>query len=157
MTNNAAPQLPNKAAKLQEYWDAVLIKKFRQRQRVHDAVDMWERLTGCVFVDHAESLRRAPWLGMPWSMQVTLFCDRHLPKIADRLWQQDPSKDVALLNKLQTSTYTTLRIGVNRSSDAQRLSHSIKKDMQVMALDATKYNNRNQKTDWNVTKSNRAK
>ena len=142
-------------AQLQEYWDACLIKRWRKFGTVLDAIYEWERLTGRRFND-TEMLRK-PKLGFPWQIGMRIFVADFLPKINDRLHDQSPDKDVALLKKLQTSTYTTLKTAVRtamtRSIDEQKAA--LDKNRAIAKLNSELYKSRNHDTDWGVTKASR--
>jgi len=67
------------------------------------------------------------------------------------LWEQEPDKDILLLRKLETSAYDTeadiiddLDLARERSQDYRN-----RKKVQMSALE---YSNRNQATNWGVTK-----
>ena len=137
-------------AKLQEYWDACLIKHWRKFGTLFDVINEYEFLTSRPFTE--SSLKRIPNKGMPWKIGVHVFVDRHLPKIGDRLNDQAPDKDVALLKKLQTSNYNTSKNQINRSKEIEGLAYSIQTTTQRNQLAATNIRNRNHNTDWNVTK-----
>lgn len=142
-------------AQLQEYWDACLIKRWRKFGTVGDAIFEWERLTGRKFME-VEMLRK-PRPGMPWQIGMRIFVAEFLPKINDRLHDQSPDKDLALLKKLQTSKYTSLQSAMpsQKERDRQRLKYDTDKAKATMEMDITKYSKRNHATDWNVTQGSR--
>lgn len=140
---------------LQEYWDASLIASWRRAQKLSDAVGRWERLTGKTIEEVRDQLRRLPKRGLPWSIGVRVFVAEFLPKISERLWNQAPEKDVLLLKKLQTSTYTSLAQPMPSKNAAElvREQRAVKKNLGVVRADVDRYSDRNQSTDWGVTKA----
>lgn len=137
---------------IQKHWDACLIRAWRNHNSLLDAVIMFESITSKRLTDC--TLLRVPPLGMPWKIGARVFVAKHLPKINDRLWDQDPEKDVLLLRKLETSKYNTLTSAMNTSSDHEL--HNAQKTIAVKTkranFDSKKYRQRNRDTDWNITK-----
>lgn len=138
-------------AKLQEYWDMCLIKHWRQFGKVSEAADQFKAITGRDVLDCG--LKRAPSQSFPQKLQMRVFVDAFLPKIADRLNEQSEEKDLALWKKLQSSKYDTLKRAMARDRSIQRASHSIKKANERIYFEKTQYLTRNHDTDWNVTKA----
>ena len=87
----------------QEYWDACLIRTWRQSGSVLDAMMMFKSITKIQMEDVEPKLLRIPKDGFPWKTGVKVFIASHLSKISNRLWDQPPEKDVALLKKLKDS------------------------------------------------------
>jgi hypothetical protein len=141
--------------KLQEYWDACLIKRWRRFGTLLDAILEWERLTGKRFSD--VELLRAPNKNMPWKLGTRAFMAAYLPKINDRLCDQPPEKDLALLRKLQTVKYDTFKTQMpsRMMSEIAKEKRATDKSKAISMLDVTNYSNRNHDTDWNVTKGSR--
>lgn len=139
---------------LQRIWDEYLIKAWRADGAVLYAVNEWERVTGLSFIEHQPSLRRVPHLGYPWKFRVRVFVAQYLDKINTRLWDQPPERDAALIDKLQTSTYTTQRATLPNETvrELQRERRQLQKNRATMALDNHNHGERNHGTDWGVTK-----
>lgn len=133
----------------QKIWDACLIKTWRNAGTVLDAIQMYQSIT------HKEldfSLLRVPRLGYPWKTGIRVFVASHLYKINKRLWDQSPEKDVDLLRKLQTSSYTTSidRASIDKEMENERAKYRTnRKRVGMSALSAA---NRNHDTNWNVVK-----
>lgn len=137
---------------LQEYWDACLIRSWRRQLCLMDAMSMFLSLTG-KRIDECELLR-VPLPNYPWKGAVRVFTAYHLPKINDRLWDQEPEKDIDLLRRLQKSKYNTEKTAYRTNADkdlseAQRKTRSDRKKKEYVTGVVA---NRNSATDWNVTK-----
>ncbi len=137
---------------LQEYWDACLIRSWRRQLCLLDAMSMFLSLTG-KRIDECELLR-VPLDNIPWKTGVRVFTAYHLPKINDRLWGQEPEKDLALLRKLQKSKYNTEKKEYRTNADRDLANERVKnrRNKIVNELARTKRIERNSATDWNVTK-----
>lgn len=137
---------------LQEYWDACLIRAWRNHLQLMDAMSMFYSITG-KRVDECELLR-LPKEGLPWKTSARVFAAYYLPKINDRLWDQEPEKDVALLRKLSKSKYNTEEKPYRTSADRE-LSNAKRKhrvDQQKKEFTTRVVANRNSATDWGITK-----
>jgi hypothetical protein len=137
---------------LQEYWDACLIRSWRRQLSLLDAMSMFLSLTG-KRIDECELLR-VPLDNIPWRVGVRVFTAYHLPKINDRLWDQDPEKDLALLRKLQKSKYNTEKTEYRTNADRDLANERVKNRRNRMknTYSLNEAINRNSATDWNVTK-----
>ncbi len=139
--------------KPQEHWDASLVHTWRRAGTLLDAVAMFNSDEESRGID-VTTLKRAPPIGLPWKMGVRLFVAQYLPKINDRLWDQSPEKDDLMLRKLAQSNYDTLKTAYRSASDVelhaevQRHRRNIKR----VEMDMLSKSNRNQATDWGVTK-----
>jgi hypothetical protein len=134
----------------QEYWDACLIRTWRQSGTVMDAIRMFQSITKKNFVEECPNLKRVPKLGYPWNTGIKPFVDQYLSKISKRLWDQTPEKDILLLQKLKASTYDT-------ENDTSMDDRNLRKEMNALTVNRkkveyqiTKYSKRNRATDWNV-------
>jgi hypothetical protein len=136
----------------QEYWDACLIKTWREYKQLFDTVTMFKSITGKEFSEYDPPLNRVPHLGMPWKMTVRHFVAQHLPKISERLWEQPPEQDVALLRKLSASNYTTIRNSMPDNSEILAVRHAYKQDVKKLVLDSYMRSERNSATNGNVVK-----
>lgn len=134
----------------QEYWDACLIKTWRQAEQVLHTIQMFEAVTGIAFKD--AQLLRAPRLSYPWKTGVRVFVAAHLPKINDRLWNQPPEKDALLLRKLATSSYTATEQNTNPDKELAAAQKLHRQDKKRLSFGHNAYTDRNQATDWKVTK-----
>ena len=139
---------------LQRTWDEYLIKAWRADGAVLYAVNEWERVTGLSFVEHQPTLRRAPHLGYPWKFRARVFVAQYLDKISNRLWDQPPERDSALIDKLQTSTFTTANsLSTQATRELKREQRQLQNNRATMVLDIHNYADRNHSTDWGVTKA----
>lgn len=138
----------------QEYWDACLIKTWRNDGCFLDAMQMFKSITGRLVFDTAreEPLLRLPHKGAPLKLRVRPYMAQYLEKISKRLWEQTPDKDVALLKKLQTSKYTTTEQATNPDKDMNRERERTSTNRKRMAMNSLQRSVRNQATDWGVTK-----
>jgi hypothetical protein len=117
-----------------------------------DAMSMFLSLTG-KRIDECELLR-VPAINTPWKTGVRVFTAYYLPKINDRLWEQEPEKDLALLRKLQKSKYSTEKTQYRTNADRDLASAQARnrRNRQKNEYSLTEAINRNSATDWNVTK-----
>jgi hypothetical protein len=136
----------------QEYWDACLIKTWRNDGKLLDAFQMFRSVTGKRTDEIDPPLLRLPSAGVPWKLPARAYMAAYLEKISNRLWEQSPEKDVLLLKKLQTSKYTTTTQNTNNDLElaAERQAHNSNRKRNAMS--ALNKSNRNQATDWGVTK-----
>jgi hypothetical protein len=136
----------------QKMWDACFIKTWRQDKTVGQLFELFEMVTNQDAHEIPE-LERVPRRGFPYNVKLRVFTGAHMKKLNDRLWAGDPSKDVELLNKLQT-----VRGGVhkqyitNSDRDLNTIKKQQKKNAEKIVLNNINYKNRNQKTDWNIVK-----
>lgn len=134
----------------QKTWDACLIRCWRLNLNLFDVFEMYASIVGAEPTD----LLRMPRGGMPRRIGVRVFVDSYLHKISERMWSQDPAKDVLLLRKLQESSYNTTdkAHSSNGTRDLQTARRQVTKNTEKARLDNWKYGNRNHATDWGVTK-----
>jgi hypothetical protein len=135
---------------LQEYWDACLIKTWRNLGSISNAMHMFEVTTGKMLFE--SNLLRVPPLGFPWKVGMRVFVAERLPKISERLWSQPPEKDVLLLRKLATSKYDTAKEDTSPDTDLKRQRRQLRRNGKRIAMETLSVSNRNASTDWNVTK-----
>ena len=137
---------------LQEYWDACLIRAWRRQLNMMDVMSMLLSLTG-KRIDECELLR-IPLPNTPWKSGVRVFTAYHLPKINEKLWDQDPEKDILLLRKLQKSKYSTEKNAYHTNADRELKNEQarIRKNKKINELARTVRAERNSATDWGVTK-----
>jgi len=142
----------------QQYWDACLIKTWRQFGSLLDAIQMFKSITGIdVLTDNKlqeRKILRTPVGFFPLRSNVRLFVAQYLPKISDRLFDQSPEKDVLLLKKLSTSKYD-----VEKKAYTNQFDHEHKNQIRSQRINQLKVgmstqsvSGRNQATDWNVVK-----
>ena len=133
----------------QEYWDVCLLTTWRNSGTLMDAIVKFTDITGKRATDC--NLLRFPHNGFPWKIAIRVFVAEYLSKISKRMWEQSPEKDILLLRKLKDSKYDTEK---DRMADIglQTTRNKTYKNKQKMMLDSRNYSNRNQATDWGVTK-----
>ena len=136
----------------QEYWDVCLLTTWRNSGTLMDAIVKFKDITGKQATDC--SLLRFPHNGFPWKIAIRVFVAEYLSKISKRMWEQSPEKDILLLRKLKDSKYDTEK---DRMADIglQTTRNKTYKNKQKMMLDSRNYSNRNQATNWGVTKGGR--
>jgi hypothetical protein len=66
--------------------------------------------------------------------------------------EQSPEKDVLLLKKLQTSKYTTTTQNTVRDDEMEAEKRAYNSNRKRNAMSALERSNRNQATNWGVTK-----
>ena len=144
-------------AEIQLAWDRALIETWRKAGSLLNAVWRWEEKTGLRFSDHIDQIKRTPTKIMPWKIGVRVFVAGYLPKINDRMWDQKPERDEALIQKLQTTNYDTQKRQTRTEQDRaiQREAYATKKSTEITKLDITKYMQRNDDTNWKVVKASR--
>jgi hypothetical protein len=136
----------------QEYWDACLIKTWRNDGRLEDAYKMFTSVTGRFVFDREEPLLRTPKENVPWKLFLRPYVAQYLEKISRRLWDYAPEHDVALLKKLQKSKYTTTEQATNPDKEMNNERNRTAVNRKRMAMNALQRSVRNQATDWGVTK-----
>lgn len=141
----------------QEYWDACLIKTWRNSGNIVDAMSMFYSVTGKRIT--GSELLRIPAPNFPWRVGIRVFVAQFLPKINDRLWDQPPEKDVALLKKLSTSKYDTSKQPIKSEADKElaKERRQYHKNKLKVGMNTTERNNRAQATEWGVTKAPQSK
>lgn len=140
----------------QEYWDACLIKTWRQHGSFIDAVRMFMSITGIdLMVEQTPRvILRTPKKFFPAHSGMRIFVAQYLPKISDRLFDQPPGKDVLLLRKLATSKYDCEEKAYTTASDTEHknVNAQLTRNRLKVGISTLSANNRNHNTDWNVTK-----
>ena len=136
----------------QEYWDACLIRAWRSNGKLLDAIMMFKSITGEMMYEVTPPLLRTPPAGVPWKLSARAYMAQRLEKISNRLWDQPPEKDVALLKKLQTSNYTTSDGSTNTDNAMERERSQYLRNRKKMGMSTLNVSNQNQATDWNVVK-----
>ena len=136
----------------QEYWDACLIKTWRNDGKLFDAFYLFTSITDKKTNEIDPPLLRLPNAGVPWNLPARAYMAAYLEKISKRLWEQPPEKDVLLLKKLQTSKYTTTNQNTNTDNELETEKRAYKANKKRNAMSALEHSNRNQATNWNVTK-----
>ena len=136
----------------QEYWDACLIKTWRNNGQLLDAMQMFTSMTGKKTDEIDPPLLRLPRAGVPWKLYARAYMASHLEKISARLWEQPPEKDVLLLRKLQTSKYTTSTQDTNRDKEMTNERQRYRTNRLRVGMSTLANNIRNSATDWNTVK-----
>lgn len=141
----------------QEYWDACLIKTWRNAGTIGDVFAMFYSIMK-TFASEYELLRVPPKEIYP-KIGVRVFVARYLPKINDWLWDKPREKDVELLKKLSKSKYDTLAAQFLTEADKKltREQQRLRKNRLKVAMNTIERNNRNQATNWGVTKAPQSK
>ena len=135
----------------QKNWDAAVISTWRRAGSVWDAMVLFTSLSGKNVMDCEPPLKRTPPNPYPWKIGIRVFVANHLSKISKRLWDQTPDKDILLLRKLETSSYDTEKDIITDLALARERGQGIRNRKKV-SMSQIEYSNRNQATDWNVTK-----
>ena len=136
----------------QEYWDACLIKTWRNHGQLIDAMQMFTSMTGKRTDEIDPPLLRLPRVGVPWKLYVRAYMAAHLEKISKRLWEQPPEKDVLLLKKLQTSKYDTSTQNTDRDIEMEAEIRRLRTNQKRNGMSTLANSNSNQATDWGVSK-----
>lgn len=139
----------------QEYWDACLIRTWRNGGTRVDALTMFKSITG-KNLNECNLLRSFPEKGFKYAIRP--FVAARLPKISEWLFKHPPERDVDLLRKLSKSTYTTLKSDVtvkdkefrNKTREHKTI---VAKNIFTMHLIASRNNN----TNGNVVKGARSR
>lgn len=135
----------------QEYWDACLIRAWRNFQTVGEMIEMFKSITKANTTD---GLLRKPKPFINSKMGVRVFSSHFLPDINEWLHNHPADKDILLARKLATSKYDTFDkpFKTNAEKDIAKNRRDNKKNMEKVKLGLTWYQDRNEATDWNVTK-----
>jgi hypothetical protein len=135
----------------QKNWDAAVIKTWRNAGLVMDAMNLFSAISGKKLNECDPPLKRIPPTPYPWKIGIRIFVANHLSKINKRLWEQTPDKDILLLRKLETSSYDTEK-DVIYDLELARERERNKRNSKRIDMNHLSYSNRNQATDWGVTK-----
>jgi len=141
----------------QEYWDACLIKTWRNNGQILDALQMFRSIVGKEYWEVDPPLLRIPPKGMPWGLYVRVYVAAHLEKISNRLWEQPPDKDVLLLKKLQTSKYDTTKTNTNVDNEMKNERAIYRRNRIKVGMSSLATSIRNSSTDWNTVKGARSR
>ena len=138
----------------QEYWDACLIRCWRNFQTVQDAASMFKSICGEWPEKIEPKLLRTPAPHTPRGVSIRYFSAHFLPKINDFLCDKPPEKDVDLLRALKSSKMDTLDKAYKTNADTEKANTiaKMKRDRVKMAGNTISRSIRNHDTDWNVTK-----
>ena len=135
----------------QKNWDAAVIKTWRKAGSVYDAMVLFKAISGKQVSDIDPPLKRIPPVPYKWELGIRVFVANHLSKISNRLWDQDPSKDILLLRKLETSSYDTEKDRIyDRELNNEREQY--KRNKGKVGMSTLDVSNQGYNTDWNVTK-----
>jgi hypothetical protein len=138
----------------QEYWDACLIRTWRQSGSLLEAIMMFQSITKMKIMEVEPPLLRLPKDGFPWKIGIRVFMASYLSKISNRLWDQPPEKDVALLKKLKESKYDTEKDTIHDTALITEKSKTYKNKKQMEFL-SKNISERNKSTDWGTIKTPR--
>jgi hypothetical protein len=115
---------------------------------------MFHSITKMKITDVEPPLLRLPKDGFPWKLGIRVFMASHLSKISNRLWDQPPEKDVALLKKLKDSKYDTEKDTIHDTALITERNKTYK-NRRKMELLSKNISERNSKTDWGTMKTPR--
>lgn len=133
----------------QEYWDACLIRTWRNHGETVDAMRMFVSITGKR--TDAIPLLRVPVGHFPDACRV--FVANWLPKISEWLLKCGPEHDVTLLKRLSASKYDVQKVpSFLPDPEKKHLYQVHAKNKQVMKLARTMAGSRNSDTDWSTVK-----
>lgn len=138
----------------QEYWDACLIKTWRNMGTFRDAQKMFFSIMQ-TWPDKIEPpLLRYPTMFIPNGVQIRYFTAMFLPKINDWLWDHSPDKDVDFFKHITKSKYTVSkkRLKTEESKERYNLGQTARRLRLINGFNLQQANNRNHDTDWNVVK-----
>ncbi len=136
----------------QKNWDAALIKTWRLAGTIGDVYVLFNALAGKRTDECDPPLKRMPTKNIPWGVGVRVFVANHLSKINNRMWDQTPDKDILLLRKLETSPYDTEAESLHVDRELTNEKNRFMRNKERRSLITTNISNRNQATDWGVTK-----
>ena len=140
----------------QEYWDACLIRVWRNHGTYLDAVVMFKSITGIDLLTEGghRAVLRTPKKFFPVKTGIRLFVAQYLPKISERLFGQPPEKDVLLLRKLAESKYDSEDKAYTTASDHEHVTEigRVRKNRLRVGQGLHQAVTRNAATDWNVVK-----
>lgn len=135
---------------MQLIWDKALVEGWRRDFLIAAVLYRFEEQVGKKVFDC--DLLRVPPLGMPFKISVRVFAAERLEKISKRLWDQPVERDDALINKLQTSKYTTSTTSTNPDNELKKARKEVRLNRDKIRVHAKKIAMRNHGTDWNVVK-----
>lgn len=143
----------------QEYWDACLIRAWRNFHTFYDLDRMFFSITGKWPNEIEPRLLRTTKRKLPKGTGIRYFVAHFLPKINERLLNQPPEKDVFLLRKLQESNYDTAKDYLKSETEKERVAVSEKHHVarKVNAHNIKVITERNHETDWNKVKGGRVR
>ena len=82
---------------------------------------------------------------------MKVFVADKLSKISKRLWEQSPDKDIALLRKLETSSYDIDKGGAGHCEIYSQRSQ-YRRNLLKVGMSKLEYSNRNNDTNWSTVK-----
>lgn len=135
---------------MQLIWDKALVEGWRRDFLIAAVLYRFEEQVGKKVFDC--DLLRVPPLGMPFKISIRVFAAERLEKISKRLWDQPVERDDALINKLQTSKYTTSTTSTNPDNELKKARKEVRLNRDKIRVHAKKIAMRNHGTDWNVVK-----
>jgi hypothetical protein len=138
----------------QEYWDACLIRTWRNHGTTIDAFIMFMSIQE---QDAQElGLLRCPQNGTGYSRYCRAFVASRLPKISDWLLKIPADKDALLLKKLSSSKYDIQKESSTLPDPEKKALYAEKaKNRHIIEYNTTKSANRNSDTDGNVMRGTR--
>ncbi len=138
----------------QEYWDACLIRTWRNSGTMIDAFKMFESIVG----KHPQTLKLLRTPGEHFHTQIRVWVASKLPRIGDWLFKRDASQDTLLLKKLSESKYDThAETALLPDTEKKALYAENYRNRQRVEFNTTKMANRNRNTDGNVMRGTRTR
>lgn len=136
-------------SKNQEYWDACLIRTWRNFGTTIDAFVMYHSITGLRVME--SNLLRCPPVNTYYPKSMRAYVASYLPKISEWLNKCGPEHDKKLLDKLSKSTYTVLSSSCILPDPEKKQAY--KEHAKAKAINELNLNSivtRNKDTDWNT-------
>ena len=147
---------PFTQSELQKYWDACLIRVWRNAGTTCDALIMFRSITG-VEATECEILR-TPKSGVYFAKQMRVFVANQLPRIGAWLFKVGTESDALLLKKLSVSNYTTSGIASGLPDEEKKaLYRENSKNRAAREYTTREISGRNSSTDWGTVKTPHAR
>ena len=134
---------------LQKWWDALLIKGWRDFWQLSEAYQQFKSITGKDWRD-CQLLRKPPYSFM-YKNSIRAYTANFLPKINDWLLEHPKERDAELLRKLQTSKYDAKDMR-HEGPEKKNGGKKMRANEKLISIMTEKIANRNQATNWNVVK-----
>ena len=140
----------------QEYWDALLVRGWRNSTSIKDTIDAFKSITGVDPREHQPPLLRVPSSFIKYNATMRWFVGTYLWSLNDLFWNTPPDKDTELFKRVSKSKADTTKTRHRTAGDKEvaRLQQKTRNDKQRLQFqrEALGFDNRNRSTNWNVTK-----
>ena len=137
----------------QKYWDACLIKTWRNIGTLDDAERMFRSIVKKWPSECGVELLRHPNFFLPFKVQMQYYVATYLPKISEWLWSHTPDKDVEFLRAITKSKYSVQKKELTEDEkERANVRSKAKRERERFILNTTRWRDRNSATDWNVVK-----